>query len=172
MHPTSLIAENHICISRTLFDEGMRAVEPQAYKRSIKKLALILLLLYFGVAAWLLYTGGSLFFLAGESIFLGALFFWLFFMLPASKRRSKYNAMAQGGNDLPERTVQFYQEHLYVITNTGKKTFLSYSDILDWKETPNLYILNCRNHLYVLLDKHGFVTGDFQVVCERMGLRS
>lgn len=33
------IAENHITISRAVFDEGMRAVENKEYKKSVKKVA-------------------------------------------------------------------------------------------------------------------------------------
>ena len=164
MTTTTQIAENHICISRSLFNEGMRAAGNKTYKRTVQKLALILLLLYLAVAAWLLYTGGSLIFLIGESVFLGALLFWLFIMLPASKWRSKYKAMAQGGNSIPKRTIRFYPDHLLVLANTGKETTISYCDIQNWQETKNLYILNCSNNISVLLDKNGFVIGNFQAI--------
>ncbi|MGN0353405.1 MAG: hypothetical protein ACI4ES_17330, partial [Roseburia sp.] len=82
MKPITQIAENHITITRKLFNEGMRAVENKSYNKEIRLLALILTVLYLIVAIWLIYTGGSLFFLLGESIFLAALLFWLFIMLP------------------------------------------------------------------------------------------
>lgn len=155
---------NQIRITRTLFDEGMRAAESGAYKKAIRKMALVLLAIYLGVAAWLLYTGGSLIFLLGESIFLGALLFWLIVMLPGTRRKSKYKAMSHGGNGVPERSVKFYQNHLSVITDAGKETVISYTDIQDWKETKHLYILNCANHISVLLDKDGFIIGDFETI--------
>lgn len=164
MHSTTLLAENHICISKALFREGIHATENKAYKKTIQKLALILLALYLAVAAWLWYTGGSPIFLLGESVFLGALFFWLFVMLPGAKQRSKYKAMAQGENITPERTVKFYQNHLSVTANTGKETIIQYDDILNWRETKHLYILNCNNNISVMLNKNGFVIGDFHVV--------
>ena len=46
MYTTTPIAENHICISRSLFDEGMRATESSAYKKAVKKLAFLLIGLY------------------------------------------------------------------------------------------------------------------------------
>lgn len=161
MHLTTQVAENHICISRSLFDEGMRATENKSYKKTIQKLALILLVLYLGIAVWLWYTGRSLFFLLGESIFLGALLFWLMIMLPGTRRRSKYKAMIQCNNGLPKRTVIFFQNYLSVIANTGKETTIPYTDVTGWQETKNLYILNCHNNTHVLLDKNGFVTGNF-----------
>lgn len=164
MYTTTPIAENHICISRSLFDEGMRATESSAYKKAVKKLAFLLIGLYLAAAAWIFCTGGSPIFLLGESVFLGALLFWLIFMLPASKRRNKYKAMTQGGMFIPERTVRFYQNHLSVIANTGKETVISYNDIQEYQETQNLYILNCNNNTYVLLDKNKFVIGDFYAV--------
>ncbi len=164
MHPTTLIAENHICISRTLFEEGMRAAGNKTYKKTVQKMAVILLILYLAAAFFLWYTKGSLLFLAGESVFLGALLFWLLVMLPRTKHRSKYKAMAQGENNIPKRTVKFYQNHLCVITDTGKETTLLYKNMQDFLETKNLYILNFPNHTSVLLDKNGFVTGDFHIV--------
>ncbi|XCP86533.1 YcxB family protein [Roseburia hominis] len=158
------ISENHIRISRAYFDEGMRAVENKSYKKSVKKLTCFLLLLYLAVALWLWYTGGSLIFLLGESIFLGALLFWLLVMLPGTRRRSKYRAMTQGGDGICERTVRFYRDHLVVIANTGKETTISYNDVLSWQETQNLYILNCNHNSSVMLDKNGFVVGEFQMV--------
>lgn len=103
-------------------------------------------------------------YLLGESFFLGALLFWLFVMLPGSKRRSKYKLMIQSGNNIPERTVKFYQDYLSVISDTEKETVISYSNIQDWQETRNLYILNCNNNIRVMLDKNGFLTGDFHIV--------
>jgi len=164
MHPTTLIAENHILISRSLFDEAMRAVGNKAYKKTVQKLAIILLILYLAAAAFIWYIKGSLLFLLGESIFLCALFFWLFVMLPGSRRRSKYKAMAQGNDNIPERCVKFYEDHLSVMTNTGKETIISYPQIQNWQETKNLYILNCSGNISVLLAKNGFVSGDFHKI--------
>ena len=101
MQPATLIAENHITITRKLFNEGMRAVENKAYKKDIRRLTLLLAVLYSLIALWILYTNGSLFLLLGESVFLAALLFWLFIMLPGTKRKNKYKAMAQGRNVAP-----------------------------------------------------------------------
>ena len=164
MYPTAQIAENHIRVTRSLFNEGMRAVENKEYKKAIQKTTLLIAVLYLTVAVWLWYTGGSLFFLFGESVFLAALLFWLFIMLPNTKRRSKYKAMAQDAANIPERTIKFYQDQLSITANTGKTTVIPYDDILNWQVTKNLYILSCSNNVCVLLDKKGFVAGDFLTV--------
>lgn len=164
MKPAKPIAENHIRISRTLFNEGMRAAGSKEYQKSVQKIAAVLAVLFAAAAAWLLYTGGSLIFLLGEAIFLGALLFWLIVMLPGTRRRSKYKAMMQGSEDAPERTVRFYQEHLTVTSNSGKETTISYHDVINWQETTHLYILNCKDNISVLLDKSGFTAGDFDDV--------
>ncbi len=107
--------------------------------------------------------------LLGESIFLGAQLFWMLVMLPGTRRRSKYKAMCAGGSGIPERTAKFYQDHFSVISDTGKETVISYSDVQNWQETRNLYLLNCINHFCVLLDKNGFVVGDFHAVKALIG---
>lgn len=164
MTPPTPIAENRIRISRSLFNEGMRAVETGEYSKSIQRLILVLAVIFAAAAAWLLSVGGSLIFLLGECIFLGALLFWLVVMLPNTRRRSKYKAMMNVSNDIPERTVTFYPDYLIVKSDGGKETVIQYGDIVNWKETKNLYILNCQNHVSVLLDKNGFVIGVFDTV--------
>ena len=164
MKPAEQLAENHIRISQSLFNEGMRAVENQDYKKSIKRLAACLIIIFAAVAAWLLYTGGSLIFLLGEAVFLGALLFWLTVMLPNTKRRSKYKAMTRNSEDVPERIIIFYPKHLSVRANDGKETSISYDNIKSWQETKHLYILNCGNNTSVLLDKQGFFSGDFHTI--------
>lgn len=164
MQPATLIAENHISITRKLFNEGMRAVESRAYKRDIRWLTLLLAVLYSLIGLWILCTDGSLFLLLGESVFLAALLFWLFIMLPGTKRKNKYKAMTQGRNIVPERTIRFYQDHMSVIAKTGETTDIGYQEITGWMETDNLYILNCTNERGVLVSKNGFISGDFNTI--------
>lgn len=164
MEPTVPLAENHITISRALFDEGMCAVENKDYEKSVKKVAVGLAVIFAAAAAWLLYSGGSLLFLLGEGIFMGALLFWLTIMLPNSRRKGKYKAMMQGCNEAPKRTTIFYQEYLTVMANNGNETTIPYSDIIGYQETKNLHILNCENNIHVLLNKNGFSIGDFDTV--------
>lgn len=164
MQPATLIAENHITITKKLFNEGMRAVENKAYKKDIQRLTLLLAVLYSLIALWILYTNGSLFLLLGESVFLAALLFWLFIMLPGTKRKNKYKAMAQGRNIAPERTIRFYQDYMSVVAKTGETTDTGYQEITGWMETDNLYILNCTDKRSVLVSKSGFISGDFNAI--------
>lgn len=48
---------------------------------------------------------------------------------------------------------------------TGKETVIPYSDVTGWQETEHLYLLTCRNNACVMLDKAGFLCGDFRTVC-------
>ena len=160
MQSTTKIAENHIRISRALFNEGMRAAESKTYKKTI----FLMSALYLIAAVCLWHTGAPLFFLLGELLFLGMLLFWLLVILPGKRRRSKYKAMIQDTVSIPERTIIFYQTNLSVTTNTGKETIVLYDDIQNWQETRNLYILICKNNIRILLDKKGFTAGDFQII--------
>ncbi len=164
MNSTEPIAKNHIRISYTLFNEGMRATENKEYKKSVKKVAFILLFIFAAAAIYILYTGGSLFFFLGEGIFLAALLFWLIIMLPNTRRKSKYKVMTNGSDGIPERTTAFYPNHLIVLTNDGQKRIIQYSDIISLQETKNLYLINLQNNISVLLDKKGFITGNFDII--------
>ncbi len=160
MHPTTKIAENHIRISRALFNEGIRAAESSTYKKAI----FLMSALYLIATVCLWHAGAPLFFLLGELLFLGMLLFWLLMILPGKRRRSKYKAMVQDTVGIPERTIIFYQTNLSVKTNTGKETIVPYDEIQNWQETRNLYILICKNNIRILLDKKGFTAGDFQII--------
>lgn len=168
MQPDTMIAENRIRISHSLFNEGMRAVEDQHYKKNIRKIILVLAVLYLLVAAWLLYTGGSLIFLLTESVFLGAMFFWAIIVFPDSRHRRKYKAMAPDADGIPERTIKFYQDHLSVTSDSGKVTVITYDMVTGWKESKNLYILNCSNNTGVLISKTGFLSGNFDIIKSRL----
>lgn len=121
MHPTTQIAENHIRISRSLFNEAMRDTESKTYKKAVQKIALVLASLYLIIAFFLSYTGCSLLLLLGESVFLAALLFWLTVMLPGTRRHSKYKALTVSLRELrcftriicllfqiPEKKLQFH----------------------------------------------------------------
>ena len=166
MNKTTPIVRNHIRISRALFYEGMRATGNKKYLKSVKKVAVFVVLIFIAAAGWLLYTGGSLIFLLGEAVFLGALLFWLMFMLPGTKRSSKYKAMTKGSNSCPERIITFYQNYLSVTADDGKETVIQYNDIVSWQETKHLCLINCQNNLSVLLDKNGFDTGSFEATAK------
>ena len=59
MQKTEPIAENHITITRPLFYEGMRSMGKKSSQKGIKKLILLLIILYFLIAAWILYKALS-----------------------------------------------------------------------------------------------------------------
>lgn len=164
MQPITPIAENHIIITEKFFNEGMRAVENKNYKKEVKLLALILTVLYLIVAVWLIYTGGSLFFLLGETIFLAALLYWLFIMLPGTKRKNKYKSMSQGMDTTPVRVIRFYLDYMSISSNSEKTTDITYQEVIGWEETRNLYIINCTKNRSVLVSKEGFISGNFDII--------
>lgn len=164
MNHNTPIAKNNTQLTKSLFNEGMHAIESKTSKKTILRVVLVLGIIYLLVIAWLLHTGGSLFLLLGQSIFLAAVLFWLIVMLPASKRRAKYKAMAQGNDIAPRRELAFYQDQVTITADSGKVTNIPYSDVIGWKETDNLYILSCTNKHFLLIDKKGFAFGDFDAV--------
>lgn len=158
------IAENHIRITHPLFQEAMKAVEQDTYKKTVRKLAAVLAVIFLAIAVYFYYKELSLIFLLGESIFLCALLFWLLVMLPGTKRRSKYKALKAGSPDLPQRTIYAYEDHLTVKTPAGKETVLTWETCSGFRETTHLYILTFHQNTHVLLAKDGFVCGDFRVI--------
>lgn len=160
----TLIAENHITVTPQLFKESMKAVEDNSYKKSIQKLALILIGLYLIVAFWLVYSGNPLVFLLGESVFLASLLYWLFVMLPNTKYKNKYKSNFSKTNAPIKKVIYFYENHLQSSTVSESPYSISYKEITGYCETKNLYIITCTQNRVLLLSKAGFISGSFDIL--------
>lgn len=158
------IAENHITITRKIFDEGRLASRNEHYRKNVLRLAAVLAVVLVITAVWLVWTGGSLIYLAGEVIFAAALLFWLLVILPGNGGKSRYQAMTQGASEPPRRTTVFYQDHLEVTAESGKKTVVPYSDVEKISESRNLWVLSCKGKIGVMIKKDGFIRGNMDEV--------
>lgn len=80
--PTTRIAENHITITRALFNEGMHAIGKKGYLKGMRNLTILLVLAYVLIAVWTFYNNGSPFMLIGETFTLTVLLLWMFIFFP------------------------------------------------------------------------------------------
>lgn len=158
------IAENHITITRKLFNEGIIATRNKNYIKTVTKLAFALILFFIIASIWIISTGENPIYLAGEFAFIIILLFWLVFILPRTGNRKHYKSMCLSSSETPTRTTRFFQDHALVISETGKEVFIPYKDVLELKESKNLWILNCQNNQGILLKKDGFSTGSIETV--------
>lgn len=163
------VAENHITITKKIFNEGRLASRNENYRKNVLRLAGILALILAATAVWLICTGGSLIYLAGEVIFAAALLVWLIVVLPANGGKSRYQAMMQGTSAPPRRTTVFYQDYLEVTAESGKKTVVPYSDVEKIIESRNLWVLSCKGRIGVMIKKDGFIRGNMDEVRKYMG---
>lgn len=161
---TTPIAENHVTITRALFNEGMHAIGKKGYLKGMRNLTILLVLAYILIAVWTFYNNGSPFMLIGETFTLTVLLLWMFIFLPRSKLKTKYKIMSQNGLVTPSRIIRFYEDSFTVTNGSGKMTNISYKKVSEWQETKNLYILHCDKNTWVLLSKEGFTFGSFDVV--------
>ena len=164
MNHSTIVAENHITVTRPLFDEGMRAIENPSYRKTLAGTAAVIAALTLGIGAYLYHIGASPILILGECIVMIAALVWLTIIHPKNKKNHKYNAMCPDADTQPERTTRFYHSQFCVTTNAGKEITVPYTDIVIWQETEHLWILRCANNMNLLLDKKGFVTGDFEQI--------
>lgn len=164
MKPVTKIAENHITITKKIFDEGMHAAEFQSHKKERMLLVAILSFIFFILVIWLWNAGSSRILPFSELVFLTALTLWLFVLLPKTKHKNKYQAMTRGMDSVPSRITCFYEDHMSITDDFENVTHISYEDITGWLETKNLYIINCTEKRNVLLSKTGFISGDFEIL--------
>lgn len=76
---TTPIAENHVTITRALFNEGMHAIGKKGYLKGMRNLTILLVLAYILIAVWTFYNNGSPFMLIGETFTLTVLLLWMFY---------------------------------------------------------------------------------------------
>lgn len=104
--------------------------------------------------------------MAGEFLFLLAIYFWVIFLLPNSRSKKQYKALCQAANGVPKRIVRFYTDYFSVTTESGKVREFSYGKIHTMKETEHLYILVNESDIDIILDKNGFRFGSIDQVRE------
>ncbi len=160
------IVETQTSITRPIFLEWRKSNISAAYKKSLLKFTIFMVLLFAGILAWLLSQGIPPVMMAGELLFMLAIFLWVTLVLPRSKSKRQYKALCKAANGVPKRTVRFYPNHLDVITETGKTREFSYDKIHTLRETEHLYILVNESNLDIVIDKNGFVKGTIEQIRE------
>lgn len=153
------IVENHISITPAFFQEWLKSNETPSYKKTFRIFSTILIVLFVAVFGFFVYLGNPPVILFGEAAFMLGLYLWVIVLIPKNKKKSKYKALCKGSNDVPKRTIRFYQDHLSVTTDSGKLREFPYEKIMKFRETENLYVLIDESGLGIVLDKNGFTKG-------------
>ena len=154
------VAVNHVTITRELFAESHEAVF------SVKRQKM---LLYAGII--FVVTGLILLALQNRVPAVSALYIPLLLTggivivwaltMKKSDLRKKYRAFQQKNGDNASRTITCDRTGLEIDTGSGKPLRIEYTDILEHKETPHLYLLLCSGHTGVQLARDGFETGSW-----------
>ena len=162
------IARNQFTVTKKLFTEGKIATLGDSYRKAARILCIILILVLVVTGIWLLYSGGSLFYLFGEIFFTAVVIVWLTVFVPRSGAKRGYRAMASGSDTSPERTTLFYHDHFTSVTETGKSVTFLYKDVEKLTETKNLWVMTCKNKMGVMIKKDGFTLGNMDLVKEQL----
>lgn len=160
------IVETQTSITRPIFLEWRKSNISAAYKKSLLKFMIFMVILFAGILAWMFSQGIPPVMMAGQLLFMLAIFLWVILVLPRSRSKSQYKALCKAANGIPTRTVRFYPYQLTVTTETGKVREFSYNKIHTMRETENLYILVNESNLDIVIAKNGFVKGSIEQIRE------
>lgn len=153
------IAENRFSITKELFYEGMLSISKDSYGRAAKKYSLVFLGIWVLMAAFLLYTGGTI----GQILIylgiIGAIILWLNVLAPRQHAKTAWNGLVKRYGSAMERRVRFYKDHLEVDGDCAEKS-LTYQEILEIKESKHLYVLISVDKVGVMVAKDGFTSGN------------
>lgn len=160
------IIENHVSITKEIFQEWSQSSVQASYKKMIRKAGIFLLALFLLYTGWIISHGGSLSSIVTELLFMLFLYLYVGIYLPKSRRRTQYKNLCKASNGTPNRIVRFYADHLSVTTESGKLREFKYSQMRDVRETKSLYILANTTNTDIVLAKSGFTTGTAEQALE------
>lgn len=157
------IAENRFSITKQLFYEGMLRISKDSYGKAAIKYSFIFVAIWVAMAAFLLFTGGTIGQALVYLLLVGVIILWLNVFAPRSHAKKGWNALVSRYGSAMERRVRFYKDHLEVDGDCAAKT-VTYQEILEIKESKHLYVLICVDKVGVMVAKDGFAYGDFDEI--------
>ena len=153
------LAENRFTITKELFYEGILRVARESYGPFVKKVLLVLAVLWAVLAAVTLIGSGSLSYAVVEFVVVVLIGIWLSVLMPRNKARRAWAALENRcGADL-ERITRFYPSYLE-IDGGGEETTVFYEDVRQILLSKRLLVLTCADRVGVLVARDGFVSGD------------
>ncbi len=155
--------ENRFVMTKPLFLEGLGCLSRDSYGKTAKKCSLLLLVMWAVLSAVLMLIGGT--WMQALAYLAAILFFilWLNVLAPRKHAKKSWEALVNRSVEEPERITRFYEDHLEIDVDGSLKT-ISYSDIVNIKQTKLLYVLVCRDKMGIMLTKDGFVKGSVEDV--------
>lgn len=161
------LAESHIEITLPVYREGMNAINGKRFKSLIKKLLIFMIIIFAALTAYNLKKSFNPFVILIEAAIIVLLCVYMIVIMPRSARKKSYRAMCKRSEtDVPRRTMEFFEDHLIIYAEAGRKTDVSYEEISEISETPDLWVLICKDRSGVLISKEGFSLGNFETVRE------
>lgn len=157
------IAENHFSITKELFYEGMLRISRDSYGKAARKYSLVFLAIWAAMAAFLLFTGGTIGQTLVYLIIVGAIILWLNVLAPRNHAKTAWETLVRRyGTDM-ERQVTFYKDHLEVGGDCAERS-VTYQQILEVQESKHLYVLISVDKVGVMVAKDGFSYGDWDEI--------
>ena len=153
-----ILAENRFVLTRTLFFEGTGRVWKESSGKSIRRLLLILALVWGAFTVYTLSQGGGIALPAAELVVLALVVLWTAVWLPRSKARRGWHALSERGTADAERVTRFYADRLEVEAD-GRLTEIDYSDVIQTLTSKNLLILITMDKTGILLERSSFTRG-------------
>lgn len=165
-------AENHIQITKEIFNEYFNEISARNYRKATKKIVIGLLILFGVAAAYFLANGASPFYLLSQVFFIAVILIWMLYFMPKSRRKNGYAAICRrSGSMTPSRSVLFFEDNLVVTSQAEKSLTIAYEDIATMEETAHLYAIISKEKKCILVDKNGFTKGSAEemkkAICEK-----
>ncbi len=159
------LAENRFVITKELYYEGALRVDRERMGPFIKKVMLALAAAWAVLAAFTLFSRGSLVFILIELVVIALVGVWLTVFFPRNRARRGWRALEDRcGTDL-ERVTRFYEDRLE-IDGAGAEVTIPYEEAEEFLTSEHLLILLSTGKKGVLLAQDGFTAGSAGLVQE------
>ena len=152
-------AKNRFTITKSLFYEGMLRVFRENLGPFVKKVLLVLAILWAILAAVTLLQSGSPSYALAELAVIVLIGVWLCVFIPRNRARRAWAALEGRCGDNLERNTRFYSSYLEIGSDEDEN-IVFYKDVRQILLSKNLLILICADKVGVLVARDGFITGD------------
>jgi len=152
-----MIAENRFELTEELFREGFAAIQGN-YRRFVRRLILVLAMLWLALAAFVWYRGASVVYAILELAVLVFVGVYAGMYLPKRKAKAAFEAIQRRTGYASERATRFFEDRLEADAG-GETATLLYRDIVSREESARLLILVGSDKRGFMIKKDGFVQG-------------
>lgn len=150
-------------LDKKLFYSGNKLVNSDIMGKTLRKMTAALILLWLGISAYTLLTGGGIVYALSELGVVIAFELLIAVWIPRRRAKSAWKAMEMSGKADALRSMNFYGDRLEIECQ-GEVTEIDYGDVSKVLRGDKLTVLITNSKKAIIIKEDSFITGS----CEEL----